>query len=263
MFNTNTYAYSLHTRLKEPCVFELLEPRKGDFILDLGCGVGYFVAQFSKNGARGCGIDFDLDSLRDAKNNTQGLFLAGSATAIPFNDNAFKKILLTDVIEHIEDVEEAISELCRVADNQAVVVITSPCLEGLLNGTRLNRLFHNKKGTPEYHFRDGYTLEELKRLLERHNIKVTEVRYSTTFLGEVFMEITKLVLSFIQKDFTSQASIQGINNSFLFKIYRYFVFPAIYGISRAEDILLSKLIKGHHIIVKGVVCKEVGLRRLG
>lgn len=261
--DSNTYTYSLHTRLKEPYLLELLGPGKEDFILDLGCGAGYFTMQLGKKGAKCCGIDLDLGSLKAARDNTTAIFINGFATTLPLKDNIFKKVLLVDVFEHIEDEQGVLRELYRVAKNQAVVVISSPCTEGLLNGTRLNRLFHDKEGTPQYHFRDGYALKGLKRLLERYNIKVTEVRYSTTFLGEMFMEVSKLVLSFIEKDFTSQTSIQDINNSFLFKIYRQFVFPVMYGISRTEDILLSKFIKGHHIIVKGIVYKEVGVRHLG
>lgn len=251
----NPHTYSLYTRLKAPYLLGLLEPRGGELILDIGCGAGYFTANIGKSNARCYGIDLDLDSLRFAKGEAQAIFINGSATAIPFKDNAFEKVLLADVLEHVEDDEKVISELCRIAKDQAVIVISCPTGEGLLGGTRLSRVFHCKKGTPQYHFRDSYTLEDLKRLLQRHSIQVVEVRYSGILLGEVFMEALKLVLFLIKKDYTSQASIRDIDSSFFFKLYCHLVFPFIYGIARIEDLLLSRFIKGHTIIIKGVVKK--------
>lgn len=256
----NLHTYSLYARLREPYLLEMLGPGKGEFILDLGCGVGYFTEKIAKNETRCCGIDTDKQALSLARSNMPAMFICGSATAIPVKDNSIEKALVADVLEHIEDDERVISELCRVVRDRALLVLSVPSSEGLLSHTRLHKLFHGERGMPEYHFRNGYTLSDLKGLLERHNIKVVEVRYAVTLLGEVFIEALKLSLFLSKKNYTSQASIWDINDSFFFKLYRHLIFPFIYRISRIEDLLLSKFIKGHTIIIKGIVEKQVRVK---
>ena len=254
----NPHTYSLYARLREPHLLKMLEPKKGEFILDLGCGVGYFSERIAKSGTKCCGIDTDKHSLSLARSNIPATFICGSVTAIPIKDNTIEKVLLADVLEHIEDDERVISELCRVARDKAVLVITTPSREGLLSSTRLHKLFHEEKGSPEYHVRNGYTLDDLKGLLERHNVRVVEVRYAVALLGEVFIEALKLMLFLGKKNYTSQASIWDIDSSFFFKLYCYIIFPFMYKISRLEDLLLSKFVKGHTIIIKGIVEKRTG-----
>jgi SAM-dependent methyltransferase len=250
----NPHAYSLYTRLREPYFLEMLGPRGGELILDVGCGMGYFAERMVENGASCLGMDTDMQSLSFARRHVPAI--CGSATKIPLKDNTMGKILLADVLEHVEEEEAVVRELFRVARDGAVVVISCPSKEGLLSNSPLHALFHEEEGTPEYHFRSGYSLADLKELLETNNIRVTEVRYAVTFLGEMFIEALKLLLFFTKRDYTSQACVGDVNKSLLFKPYRYLVFPLIYGMSRVEDLLLSRLIKGHAIIIKGIVEKQ-------
>lgn len=254
----NPHTYSLYARLREPHLLEMLELREGEFILDLGCGAGYFTERIAENGARCCGIDTDRRSLGLARDNVPATFICGSVTDIPIKDNTIEKTLLADVLEHVEEDDRVISELCRIARDKSLLVISVPSREGLLSSTRLHRLFHEEKGSPEYHVRNGYTLDDLKGLLERHNVRVVEVRYAVTLLGEVFLEALKLMLLLVKKDYTSQASLRDADRSFFFKLYRYIIFPFMYKISRLEDLLLSKFVKGHALIIKCIVEKRTG-----
>ncbi len=251
----NPHTYSLYARLREPHILEMLEPKEGEFILDLGCGAGYFTERIAERRTWCCGIDTDRRSLNLARGDIPAMFVCGSAVDIPIKDNMLEKILLADILEHIEDDERVISELCRVARDKALLVLSVPSREGLLSDTRFHRLFHEEKGSPEYHVRNGYTLEDLKGLLKRHNIRVVEVRYAVTLLGEVFLEALKLALLLIKKDYTSQASLQDADRSLFFKLYCYVIFPFMYKISRLEDLLLSRFVKGHTVIIKGIVEK--------
>jgi len=252
---SNPYRYSLTTRLKESELLKQMDASEGDMILDLGCGMGYFTHIMGRKGAICFGMDFSFPSLKFARDEGPGFYLKGSSEDIPFKDNSFGKVLFTDVIEHLEDEEPALKEIARVLKPSGELVITTPAKAGLLNGTKLNLLFHDQPGTPEYHYRIGYTSEELNVKMNNQGIKLTKVRYTTTMFGEVFTQLLKLLYSFIEDDFATQADSIKVKNSITFKIYKQIVFPVLYIISRTEDILFSRIVKGHLLLVKGKVVK--------
>jgi SAM-dependent methyltransferase len=63
-----------------------------------------------------------LSRLRDQ----HGLTVLGDVTALPFADAAFDLICALDVVEHVEDDDDAIAELARVARPGAVLLLSVP-----------------------------------------------------------------------------------------------------------------------------------------
>lgn len=233
-----------------------LDPKPQERVLDVGCGLGYFASLMNRHGVRPYGVDLSVESVGLASRQTAGYYATCAADALPFGDNSFDKILFTDVIEHLENDEGAVAEIARVARNGARVVVTTAPMEGLLTGTRLNLLCHDIPGTPEYHVRPGYKTDELAGLLGKHHIKVLQVAYTTVLLGELFIEGMKAVYALKNSDFRSQADLSRMGDSGLFQFYRLVVFPVMYAISRIEEKLLARFLKGHIVIVDGLVCKN-------
>jgi len=250
------YKYSLVTRLKEPHILNLLDLSKQDKFLDLGCGLGYFIQLLRKENKKLLfGLDLCFESLLSAKNSTSMKFINSDAVEIAIKDNSFDKILVSNLIEHVEDDEKLLNEISRISKDGATVVISTDCSDAPLSGSRLNRLFHDKPGIPEYHMRQGYPTKTLLDMMKKYHIWSSEVKYTTVFIGEICMEIIKLFYYFSKKDLNSQKDIEDINESLIFKIYRLFVFPVFFFISKIEEKLFSGLFKGHTIIVKGIVKK--------
>ena len=247
----NPYRYSLTTRLKESELLKQMNASEGEMILDLGCGMGYFTDKMREGGATCLGLDLSFSSLQYANEKWPGENLIGFCDKIPFKDDTFDKVLFTDVIEHMEDDESSLKEIARVLKPSGYVVITTPAKAGLLVGTKLNLLFHDKPGTPEFHYRIGYTAEELSEKLNKCGMEIVTVRYTTTFFGEIFTELLKLLYFSMEKDFETQADSRRIGKTWIFKVYRYLFFPILFSISKIEDALLSRFIKGHLILVKG------------
>lgn len=252
----NPYRYSLTTRLKEDWIMKFLNPRPGERVLDVGCGLGYFVSLMNRRSVRPYAVDFSIESLSLARKETQGYYANCAADALSFADDSFDKVLFTDVIEHLENDEAAVAEIARVARSGARVVVTTPPLEGILIGTRLNLLCHDIPGTPEYHVRPGYKTDELTGLLRRNHIEVQQVAYTTVLLGEIFIEGLKAVYSLKKRNFHSQADAVEVSNSLLFRLYRTLGFPVMYWISKMEEKLLARYLKGHVMVVDGLVCKS-------
>jgi SAM-dependent methyltransferase len=77
----------------------------GDTILDIGCGGGLLACDVAKKAKKVVGIDISDQNIDYAKKHYQKdnlEFIVGDATVYHFN-NHFDKLILSNVLEHIED----------------------------------------------------------------------------------------------------------------------------------------------------------------
>ena len=72
-------------------------------LLEVGCGVGYFLAQAEKY-FETYGIDISPIAIQYAKKNTtKSILTVGSATNLPFKNDFFNIVVALDVLEHIHN----------------------------------------------------------------------------------------------------------------------------------------------------------------
>jgi ubiquinone/menaquinone biosynthesis C-methylase UbiE len=95
--------------------------------LDIGCGTGNYTNLFQKlTQARVYGIDPSEGMLSKARRkNGRILFQQGSAEDIPFEDNFFDFIFMTDVIHHVGDIGKMFAEINRVLESRGKVCIVT------------------------------------------------------------------------------------------------------------------------------------------
>ncbi len=101
---------------------DLLEMKKGDRVLDVGCGTGVFLARIAQTwGIDGVGVDISKNSITLAKSlklnsgmTSRLRFQTADATKLPFKDKSFDHVLSFDVLEHIENQKKSLSEMVRV-----------------------------------------------------------------------------------------------------------------------------------------------------
>ncbi|MEC8646981.1 MAG: methyltransferase domain-containing protein [Candidatus Latescibacterota bacterium] len=250
------FDFSLTTRFKAAHVLEYLRPSPGDKILDIGCGLGFFLNTLARRGVRGFGMDFSQKSLTLAKGMTSGLFAQGDAQVLPYRDNSFDKIIFTDVIEHVFDDRAALQEIVRISKPGAMIALVTPGIRGRLANTSWRTLYHDEEGTPEYDERPGYTPEELTELMRGAGISVRGSRQTLILLGEFFLQLTKWVLAKKKVHYQTQGDILAITEKPLFRFYSRCVFPLFWAIGRLEERILSNRVDGHSLIMLGVVEKE-------
>ena len=106
-----------------------VRPLKGATILDVGCGDGLFAKiLFEKaTGQIDTGIDFDIVELEKAKKTGMYKRLVNcSITDMPLQDNCYDTIFSNSVLEHIPNLDRAISEIGRILKPEGKLIFTVP-----------------------------------------------------------------------------------------------------------------------------------------
>ena len=116
--------YALEPHISEIIAFDRW---RGRAILEAGCGIGTDGARFAAAGADYTGLDFSPAAFALAKRRFEleqlpGRFVAGSATALPFEDNTFDLVFSHGVIHHLPDTDVAVREFHRVLKPGGTVV---------------------------------------------------------------------------------------------------------------------------------------------
>lgn len=119
-----------------PSVFPVTQRMLGDLrglaVLDVGCSQGQFaLSHLMSAGARVViGVDFSVGAVQAAQRAAAGLpnvlFVAGDAMALPLKDGRFDRVVITEVIEHLPDVQKCLSELRRVLADDGEIVLSTP-----------------------------------------------------------------------------------------------------------------------------------------
>lgn len=119
--------------------FDRLAVAPGQRVLDLGCGTGRHSFEALRRGARVVAFDNDagelaeVGELMDAMRREgqvpaggAGTAVHGDASALPFPDGAFDRVIAAEILEHLPDDESAVAEIARVVRPGGLVVVTVP-----------------------------------------------------------------------------------------------------------------------------------------
>ena len=168
---------------------DLLKINGSEYILDAGCGNGRHVWQATKANT-GASVAFDLNvpSLQraqfmlhnmDEKKECAGpwYMVAGSVTSLPFADGFFDKVICSEVLEHIPDLNKAASELVRILKPGGILAVSVPSYFAESVCWKISDEYHN---TPGGHIRI-FKHKEILDLLKGLNLEIFAVRYKHAF----------------------------------------------------------------------------------
>ena len=114
-------------------VLGFLQPRANERVLDCGCGFGFYLMALGRlAGCHGHGLDRDARALQFARGlagAAQSALYLGDACRLPYGDACFDKVLLSEVLEHLEDDRGALAEAHRVLRPRGTLVVTVPYSE--------------------------------------------------------------------------------------------------------------------------------------
>ena len=153
----------------------------GNRLLDLGCGAGRHAFEAYRRGADVVAFDADHGELRQVSGMTAAMAhtgeapgaaracpVRGDATAMPFADGSFDRLIAAEVLEHIPLDQRALGEITRVLRPGGLLAVTVPAWLPERICWRLSDDYHN---TPGGHVRI-YTRAELEAKLRAAGLAV-------------------------------------------------------------------------------------------
>jgi len=154
---------------------DLLAPKKGERILDLGCGTGVLTAEIAGRGAEVLGIDRSEEMIAQAKSKFPALKVkVADATKLKF-DGEFDAVFSNAVLHWIPEAEKVASGIARALKPRGRFVAE---FGGRGNIQTLMRAFHEAFTTLGMREPEGVSpwfypgIAEYSALLEKHGLEV-------------------------------------------------------------------------------------------
>ena len=114
--------------------------RAGDKVLDVGCGKGFLLYDFTKvvPGIEVHGLDVSQYAIDNAKEEVKDRLQLGNVTSLPFDDKSFDLVISINVLHNLHNYEldRALRELERVGKNKYL------CVESYRNETEKANLLY-------------------------------------------------------------------------------------------------------------------------
>jgi ubiquinone/menaquinone biosynthesis C-methylase UbiE len=166
---------------------DIMTPKEGDRILDFGCGSGFFTFEFARRGAHAVGLDIiNLPEHVVTSKGRVDFVRVSQDSSIPFPENSFDKVFLSEVLVILSDPMPVLRDLCRrlMKGGQIVIVNTVGRIqieEAYKEGRLLLRIFKSlyRSCPPTYeefcssffkidglNRKNWYNPEEIKKLLQ-------------------------------------------------------------------------------------------------
>jgi len=120
-------------RRRVKAILRFLNASHQDRVLEVGCGAGNVLEQIPSNELYG--IDLSASLLKKSQGrlaHRQAKLVRANAERLPFANRQFRKLVCTEVLEHVPDPRKIVGEMARVATAEAVLVISVPN-EGWIN----------------------------------------------------------------------------------------------------------------------------------
>ena len=112
-------------------IFEWVPPADDKVILDCACGRGFYLNMYRYvSRCKLVGLELEADIIRKAQRNVGHLpdltLTRGNIYTLPFPDDFFDGVILSEILEHLDDDVAGLREVRRVLKPGGVVAITVP-----------------------------------------------------------------------------------------------------------------------------------------
>src|SRR3989344_5232920 len=127
----NTGDMALKRRAKR--IMAELYPKRGEKIIDIGCGDGYYLhllSHLSISDLHLSGTDYDVKGLDKTKRNLDNpkikIYSGDLMKKLPFENNSFDKAIMSEVTEHLPNDVKGLKEVYRILKPGATLCLTVP-----------------------------------------------------------------------------------------------------------------------------------------
>ena len=156
-------------------------------VLEVGCGAGGMAKAIKayRQDLQVYGCDISEHAIQVARQTASEVdFELGNAYDLPYEDNSFQAVVMFDVLEHLDDPLQAISEIRRVLQDDGLFHLFVPC-EGELHSLHgiLARAGWRAKERYGGHIQ-RFTLRRLKELLSDSGFCQVRSRWSCHLINQ-------------------------------------------------------------------------------
>ena len=175
-------------------IIELCHIIEGDYVLDVGCGIGVTASLLAKkHGCRVVAVDISKKMIGWAKETAKGEkteekieFAVAGAEGLPFKNNTFDAVICESVLAFVKDKQKAVDEFVRVTKPGGYV--------GINESTWLKT---PPKEVVDYFYRFAYGgflgYDEWVKVLKKSGLKDIKARTYRVTAFEEFIDRLKLV----------------------------------------------------------------------
>jgi ubiquinone/menaquinone biosynthesis C-methylase UbiE len=152
---------------------------KGESILDIGAGecqykkycthLKYTSQDFAQYDGKGDGKGMHMETWDNSQ-----IDIVGDLCNIPMADNSFDNIMITEVLEHVPEPNDAIREAARILRPGGRIIVTSP--------------FCSQTHFAPYHFCDGFNIYWYQYILPKHNIEISSIERNGNYFTSTMVE---------------------------------------------------------------------------
>jgi len=180
---------NLIRRIQAEALMRMLNPKLNETILDVGCGPGYFTYEISKYCNKSLGIDWNLNSKHSFAMKTQPklVYIKGDIQKLPFASDMFDKILLSSVLQMVQDDELLLEECYRILKPDGELILSVPL--GYIYIKKLNDYKYKLKEVFGSLGKTYYNYKQIVELVKMKGFEVNEIEYSPKWWGSLIFEI--------------------------------------------------------------------------
>lgn len=164
-----------------PMFLDYLEVKKGKKLLDVGCGTGYLLLAASQKGLETFGVDISEEAVNIAVNvSPKSIIVAGKGEDLKFSDNTFDYVTCLGSLEHFLDMDKALQEMRRVANEHALFCIMVP------NSDFIFWKISGKPGTSQQDINENLlSLKQWKRIFLKNGFRIFQIHQDKWPIQEV------------------------------------------------------------------------------
>jgi len=186
-------------------------------ILDLGCGMGGFLAGLSALGEHVLPSDISVEGLARCRERGFPGGVVSSGYALPYRDGSFDLVCMFDAIEHMQDDAQVLREVARILRPGGLALATVPAYQFLYaNNDRIAR-----------HYR-RYTRRTLGDVMRQAGLDVERNTHSNVFLFPLILPAV-LAIQCVEKLFPKRLEPDHTNLSWPIPGFVHAVLHAVFA----------------------------------
>lgn len=175
-------------------VFSILKKLSFSSVLDIGCAQGQYSIRIARRypNLRIKGVDLDEKKIFQAacakkKFGLRNLIFVKDDLSVNTVTEKHDLVLLLQVIEHLRDDRAMLARIRELMSDNGHLIITGPNVRSPI--INWSKKYVDIKG----HFRDGYTIEHLSKIVVEANFKIKEVRYLSGTIGQSIEKVETIL----------------------------------------------------------------------